>query len=773
VYMEAADAAAAALAAARDTAVQANTDAQAAKASAAGSAQAAATSAALAATFNPANFVGTAAFTWANLGGKPATFTPAAHAHAIADVTGLQAALDGKQASGSYVTTAGFTWAALSGKPSTFASDWSTLANKPATYASDWSTLSNKPAAFAPTAHTHVIADVTGLQAAIDARLLVTTGVGGAGQGVWQQAALGFDSAVGDGLLNLVAGATHIRQNATSGTGHSYQGSRGASRIGLHDNTINLYVGSKASGAGQVAGETVVWSQLVGLAASGAQFNVNAAFPGGLSVGQNVATGLYGDYSNVAVRGYSTGSLYLQTQAGAVTNLLLEPTRITAYQPMFFNGLGTFNAGAAFGSSSTMNGLTMATGGILFNAGPTTEQTITWKMGDRNVYFYGNGTAVGLYSSSGVSIWAYDKTNLNMGVFAHLTAGAQVSGNLTVTGSMSLGGYTPWTNGNLAPMTSNTGQLLTQGVKEFVTVAGNVWQNAAPFNTYISTLGVRAMGGTGDSAAISFHRPGQFAAHFGLDHLNRWSVGGWSMGDVRKQLWLDGQIPTGAWQNSDDGRNRFWFGANGDSLWKTAGYHHWRNSSDSNVLSLSPNGDLSVNSNVRAFGTGGTGQFTAVIGNTMAGFYQDGTQFYILKNATSSTSFDSHRPLYVNLASGAVTLDGTGAGGVVVGGRLDVAGTLYANGEIVTPGWIRVTGSNGIYWNSFGGGWHMSDSTWMRSYGGKSIYTSGFVQADAGMTSQGGRVFRHADGAYANSSVTYSTAAPSGGADGDVWFQYS
>lgn len=39
---------------------------------------------------------------------------------AISTVTGLQTALDGKQASGSYVTTAGFTWAALSGKP-TFA----------------------------------------------------------------------------------------------------------------------------------------------------------------------------------------------------------------------------------------------------------------------------------------------------------------------------------------------------------------------------------------------------------------------------------------------------------------------------------------------------------------------------------------------------------------------------------------------------------------------------------------------------------------------------
>ena len=42
--------------------------------------------------------------TWASLSGKPTTFTPATHSHVIADVTGLQTALDGKQPSGSYLT---------------------------------------------------------------------------------------------------------------------------------------------------------------------------------------------------------------------------------------------------------------------------------------------------------------------------------------------------------------------------------------------------------------------------------------------------------------------------------------------------------------------------------------------------------------------------------------------------------------------------------------------------------------------------------------------
>ena len=44
--------------------------------------------------------------TWGSVSNKPSTFAPADHDHAIADVTGLQSALDGKQASGNYATTA-------------------------------------------------------------------------------------------------------------------------------------------------------------------------------------------------------------------------------------------------------------------------------------------------------------------------------------------------------------------------------------------------------------------------------------------------------------------------------------------------------------------------------------------------------------------------------------------------------------------------------------------------------------------------------------------
>lgn len=61
---------------------------------------------------------------WDDITNKPSTFTPSAHTHPISDVTGLQTALDGKQASGSYANAT----------------------------------------------HSHVIADVTGLQTALDGK---------------------------------------------------------------------------------------------------------------------------------------------------------------------------------------------------------------------------------------------------------------------------------------------------------------------------------------------------------------------------------------------------------------------------------------------------------------------------------------------------------------------------------------------------------------------------------------------------------------------------
>ena len=103
-------------------------------------------------------------FTWGNLAGVPTSFTPATHTHIISQITGLQAALDSKQATGAYLVAADLTWANISGKPATFAPSAHTHV------IGDVTGLQSALDGKAATAHSHAIADVTGLQTALDGK---------------------------------------------------------------------------------------------------------------------------------------------------------------------------------------------------------------------------------------------------------------------------------------------------------------------------------------------------------------------------------------------------------------------------------------------------------------------------------------------------------------------------------------------------------------------------------------------------------------------------
>ncbi|MBB5037110.1 beta strand repeat-containing protein [Prosthecobacter dejongeii] len=179
---------------------------------------------------------------WSQLSGVPSTFTPSAHSHIIGDVTGLQAALDGKLATsaisafgltlvddlsasaarttlglGTLAAANSLAFADLTSKPTTLAGygitdpivltsgsyanpswlaslAWSKITGAPTTLAGygitdpivltsgsyanpawltslAWSKLTGVPSTFAPSAHAHIIGDVTGLQSALDGKL--------------------------------------------------------------------------------------------------------------------------------------------------------------------------------------------------------------------------------------------------------------------------------------------------------------------------------------------------------------------------------------------------------------------------------------------------------------------------------------------------------------------------------------------------------------------------------------------------------------------------
>lgn len=56
-----------------------------------------------------------------------------------------------------------------------------------------------------------------------------------------------------------------------------------------------------------------------------------------------------------------------------------------------------------------------------------------------------------------------------------------------------------------------------------------------------------------------------------------------------------------------------------------------------------------------------------------------------------------------------------------------------------TSNWFRSTGSTGWYSQTYGGGWYMSDSTWIRIFGSKSVYQdTGQIRTDGYLVTNGG-----------------------------------
>lgn len=106
--------------------------------------------------------------TWNNVSGKPTSFTPSAHTHTTADVNGLATVAT----SGSYND--------LTDKPTIPSaqvnSDWNAtsgsaqILNKPTLFSGNYADLTDKPSTFAPSAHTHAISEVTGLQTELNGK---------------------------------------------------------------------------------------------------------------------------------------------------------------------------------------------------------------------------------------------------------------------------------------------------------------------------------------------------------------------------------------------------------------------------------------------------------------------------------------------------------------------------------------------------------------------------------------------------------------------------
>lgn len=65
----------------------------------------------------------------------------------------------------------------------------------------------------------------------------------------------------------------------------------------------------------------------------------------------------------------------------------------------------------------------------------------------------------------------------------------------------------------------------------------------------------------------------------------------------------------------------------------------------------------------------------------------------------------------------------------LVSGKITAQGDISTEAAVYASNWFRSYGTTGWYNQTYGGGWYMTDSTWVRSYLDKGVYTGGTIYA--------------------------------------------
>jgi len=239
-------------------------------------------------------------------------------------------------------------------------------------------------------------------------------------------------------------------------------------------------------------------------------------------------------------------------------------------------------------------------------------------------------------------------------------------------------------------------------------------------------LEVRGDGAAGTGAWMKFHRPGQYGTYFGMFGDGEFGYGGWSAGGTIRKFWTEKNFDpltrmeryNDGWVQTRDANDRFYFASNGRSYYKSKDGHEWRNGTDANIGSIDNGGNLRVpgvvecGDRVQLRGTNPT----IVLRDTdhrSAMIHVNANKFYVLRGAGTDNdgwaSTGGGWPLEIDLENNNATF----------------GANIYTG----IDQWFRVRGTNnGIYWESWGGGWFMQDSSWMRAYNDKNIVTGGQVQ---------------------------------------------
>ena len=225
--------------------------------------------------------------------------------------------------------------------------------------------------------------------------------------------------------------------------------------------------------------------------------------------------------------------------------------------------------------------------------------------------------------------------------------------------------------------------------------------------------------------------------------------GGWYMTDAtwiraynNKALWVNNEI-----QSTSNVRAPIFYDLNDGAYYTDPNGTSRMNVIHPNVVSCM-NGTCPANNVVRLTPNLhlNAGQGYAVIINWDNGAVGAGTQMLRIGNGSSGDVFYvradglSYGVQYRDINDGNYYVDPNGVSIMSdvratifydlndTGYRVDPNGTSQLH-YVLANNWFRPQGQTGLYFESYGGGWHMTDTTWIRAYNGKGVYADAEIRS--------------------------------------------